>query len=206
MRGGFFTGTQLDSVAHFSAFDQNIFTEWHSRYRRAKRGVLIYWTVETGGSMAVHSQLISCSASEVHAMVEGAMRHGTDMEIEQNFVDSHGASFVGFGITRLLDFDLVTRFKQINKMKLYVPGRGEGFSYPLLAPALTRPIRWDIITQNVESSPPTGAKTGTGDVVPAPSPVGPRSDQHADDPGHPRPTRRPARAHAAVPHQHDPLR
>ncbi|MEV7009290.1 Tn3 family transposase [Streptosporangium sp. NPDC051022] len=107
----------LDST-HFSAFDQNIFTEWHSRYRRAKRGVLIYWTVETGGSMAVHSQLISCSASEVHAMVEGAMRHGIDMEIEQNFVDSHGASFVGFGITRLLDFDLVARFKQINKMKL----------------------------------------------------------------------------------------
>ena len=57
--------------------------------------------------MAVHSQLISCFASEVHAMVEGAMRHGTDMEIEQNLVDSHGASFVGFGITRLLDFDLI---------------------------------------------------------------------------------------------------
>lgn len=76
--------------------------------------------------------------------------HGTDMEIEQNFVDSHGASFVGFGITRLLDFDLVARFKEINKMKLYVPGRGEDFSYPLLGPALTRPIRWDIITQNYD--------------------------------------------------------
>ncbi|MFD8531688.1 Tn3 family transposase [Streptosporangium canum] len=107
------TAVASDST-HFSAFDQNIFTEWHSRHRRAKRGVLIYWTVEVGGSMAVHSQLISCSASEVHAMVEGAMRHGTDMEVEQNFVDSHGASFVGFGITRLLDFDLVARFKQIN--------------------------------------------------------------------------------------------
>jgi TnpA family transposase len=94
------TAVASDST-HFSAFDQNIFTEWHSRYRRAKRGVLIYWTVDTAGSMAVHSQLISCSASEVHAMVEGAMRHGTDMEIEQNFVDSHGASFAGFGITRL---------------------------------------------------------------------------------------------------------
>jgi TnpA family transposase len=143
------TAVASDST-HLSAFDQNIFTEWHSRYRRAKRGVLIYWTVEVGGSMAVHSQLISCSASEVHAMVEGAMRHGTDMEIEQNFVDSHGASFVGFGITRLLDFDLIARFKQINKMKLYVPGRGDQFSYPLLGPALTRPIRWDIIENNYD--------------------------------------------------------
>ena len=40
--------------------------------------------------LAVHSQLLSCSASEVHAMVEGAMRHGTDMTIESNYVDSHG--------------------------------------------------------------------------------------------------------------------
>jgi TnpA family transposase len=28
----------------------------------------------------------------VHAMVEGAMRHGTDMEIEANYVDTHGQS------------------------------------------------------------------------------------------------------------------
>ncbi|GAA1580739.1 hypothetical protein GCM10009678_74300 [Actinomadura kijaniata] len=54
------TTTVASDSTHFSAFDQNIFTEWHSRYRRAKRGVLIYWTVETGGSMAVHSRLISC--------------------------------------------------------------------------------------------------------------------------------------------------
>jgi TnpA family transposase len=143
------TAVASDST-HFSAFDQNIFTEWHSRYRRAKRGVLIYWTVDTVGSMAVHSQLISCSASEVHAMVEGAMRHGTSMEVEQNFVDSHGASFVGFGITRLLDFDLIARFKQVNTMKLYVPGSAGQYAYPALAPALTRPVRWEIIENNYD--------------------------------------------------------
>ncbi|MGH3807530.1 MAG: Tn3 family transposase [Pseudonocardiaceae bacterium] len=42
--------------------------------------------------MAIYSQLLSCSASEVHAMVEGAMRHGTEMRLESNAVDSHGAS------------------------------------------------------------------------------------------------------------------
>ena len=57
--------------------------------------MLIYWTVERGGAMAVHSQLLSCSASEVHAMVEGAMRHGTDMTIESNYVDSHGPASSG---------------------------------------------------------------------------------------------------------------
>ena len=99
-----------------------------------KRGVLIYWTVETAGAMAMHSQLIPCSASEVHAMVEGAMRHGTDMRLESNYIDTHGASFIGFGITRLLDFDLIARFKQINQMKLYLPGNGDPGAYPLLRP------------------------------------------------------------------------
>ena len=133
------TAVASDST-HFSAYDQNIFTEYHSRYKRAKRGVLIYWTVETAGAMAIYSQHLTCSASEVHAMVEGAMRHGTTMNVETNYVDSHGASIVGFGITRLLNFDLVARFKQINTMKLYLPGRTDRFSYPLLGPALTRPI------------------------------------------------------------------
>ena len=50
---------QSDST-HFGAFDQNIFTEWHSRY--GGRGVLICWHVERK-SMAIHSQVINCSAS-----------------------------------------------------------------------------------------------------------------------------------------------
>jgi hypothetical protein len=59
------TAVASDST-HFSAFDQNIFTEWHSRY--GGRGVLIYWHIETG-AVAVHSRLISRSASEVAAMI-----------------------------------------------------------------------------------------------------------------------------------------
>ncbi|PRX48056.1 Tn3 transposase DDE domain-containing protein [Nonomuraea fuscirosea] len=67
-----------------------------------------------------------------------------------NYVDSHGASFIGFGITRLLNFDLIARFKQINTMKLYLPGKSDRFAYPLLGPALTRPIRPDIIENNYD--------------------------------------------------------
>ena len=40
--------------------------------------MLVYWHVECS-SMVVHSQLISCMASEVAAMVEGAIRHGAAM-------------------------------------------------------------------------------------------------------------------------------
>ncbi len=140
------TAVASDST-HVRAFDQNIFTEWHSRY--GGRGVLIYWHVEHK-SLAVHSQLISCTASEVAAMIEGAIRHGTTMDVESNYVDSHGQSEIGFGVTRLLGFDLLPRIKRINTVKLYRPGPGDPDAYPNLGPALTRPIRFDLIAQQYD--------------------------------------------------------
>lgn len=133
---------------HIGAVDQNIFTEWHARYRG--RGVLIYWHVEEH-SMAIHSQLISCSASEVAAMIEGTMRHGTDMVVEGNYVDSHGQSEIGFGITRLLGFDLLPRIKRINHVRLYPADTGSRDRYPNLVAAMNpRAIRWNIIGEQYD--------------------------------------------------------
>ncbi len=140
------TAVASDST-HFRSYDQNIFTEWHSRY--GGRGILIYWHVERG-SMVVHSQTLRASASEVHAMVEGAIRHGTTMTVEGNYVDTHGQSEIGFGITRLLGFELLPRIKQINKVRLYRPATGQPDAYPQLTPALTCRIRWDLVEQNYD--------------------------------------------------------
>lgn len=81
------TGAVASDSTHFGAFDQNLFTQYHLRY--GGRGVLIYWHVDKK-SMAINSQLLHCTASEVAAMVEGAMHHRTDMDVETNYVDSHG--------------------------------------------------------------------------------------------------------------------
>jgi TnpA family transposase/integrase len=153
------TAVACDST-HFGAFDQNIFTEWHARY--GGRGVLIYWHVERK-SMAIHSQLIGCSASEVAAMIEGVMRHGTTMEVEASYTDSHGQSEIGFGITRLLGFDLLPRIKRINKTRLYRPAAGDPGAWPRLEPALTRPIRWDLIAAQYDQmiKYATAIRTGT---------------------------------------------
>ncbi len=153
------TAVASDST-HFGAFDQNIFTEWHSRY--GGQGVLIYWHVDKG-SVVVHSQLLSCTASEVHAMVDGAIRHGTDMQVESNYVDSHGQSEIGFGITKLLGFELLPRIKRVNKVKLYRPAAEEPDLWPGLAPALTRPIRWDRIAEQYDQmlKYATAIRTGT---------------------------------------------
>ena len=152
------TAVASDST-HVRAYDQNLFTEWHSRY--GGRGVLIYWHVERK-SLAIHSQLLNCTASEVAAMIEGVIRHGTTMDVEANYVDSHGQSEIGFGITRLLNFDLLPRIKRINKVKLYRPAGGE-HGYPRLEPALTRPIRWDVIAEQYDQmiKYATAIRTGT---------------------------------------------
>ncbi len=156
---GLYRAVASDS-AHFRSWDQNIFTEWHSRY--GGRGVLIYWSVEKG-SVVIHSQRINCSASEVHAMVEGAVRHGTEMKVEANYVDTHGQSEIGFGITKLLGFDLLPRIKRINKCKLYRPAAGESGLWPGLGPAMTRPIRWELIAQQYDQMVKyaTAIRTGT---------------------------------------------
>lgn len=143
------TGAVASDSTHFGAFDQNLFTQYHVRY--GGRGVLIYWHVDKK-SMAIHSQLLSCTASEVAAMVEGAMHHRTEMDVEANYVDSHGQSEIGFGITRLLGFDLKPRLKRINHTKLYLPDTELREHIPDLGPVLARrgPIRWDLIGQQYD--------------------------------------------------------
>jgi TnpA family transposase len=131
----------------FAAWDQNLLTEWHVRYRGP--GVMIYWHVERK-SVCIYSQLKSCSSSEVAAMIEGVLRHCTAMTIEKNYVDSHGQSEIAFAFTRLLGFQLLPRLKHLKRQKLYRPEAGRPEAYPLLQPVLTRPIDWDLIRRQYD--------------------------------------------------------
>ena len=135
----------------FGSIDSNIMTEWHQRYRGP--GVMIYWHIEKK-SAAIYSQLKSCSSSEVAAMIEGLMRHLTSAEIDRNYVDTHGASVVGFAFTYLLGFRLLPRLKNIGRIRLHRAhraGEGDGAreigesAYPHIEDVLTRPIRWELI-------------------------------------------------------------
>src|SRR5664280_984381 len=62
-----------------------------------------------------------------------------------------------------LGFNLLPRIKRINKVKLYRPAAGEPDAYPALAPALTRPIRWELIAQQYDQmiKYATAIRTGT---------------------------------------------
>jgi TnpA family transposase len=131
----------------FAAWDQNLLTEWHVRYRGP--GVMIYWHVEHK-SVCIYSQLKTCSSSEVAAMIEGVLRHCTDMTVEKNYVDSHGQSEVAFAFCHLLGFQLLPRLKHLKRQKLYRPQAGQAEAFPHLQPILTRPIDWQLIRQQYD--------------------------------------------------------
>ncbi len=141
------TTTCASDSKKVGAWDQNLLTEWHIRYRG--RGVMIYWHVEKK-SVCIYSQLKACSSSEVSAMIDGLLKHCTDMEIEKNFVDSHGQSEVAFAFCHLLGFNLMPRLKAINSQKLYRPEIGISEAFPNLQHILTRPINWELIRQQYD--------------------------------------------------------
>ncbi|NER31316.1 MAG: Tn3 family transposase, partial [Symploca sp. SIO1C4] len=141
------TTTCASDSKHFGSWDQNLISQYHLRY--GGRGVMIYWHVEKK-STCIYSQLKTCSSSEVAAMIEGVLRHCTSMEVEKNYVDSHGQSEVAFAFSHLLGFELMPRLKRIKVQKLYRPYTGQPDAYPNLEPILTRPINWDLIRQQYD--------------------------------------------------------
>jgi Tn3 transposase DDE domain len=109
-------GTACASDARkFGSWSSNLITEYHIRY--GGHCVMIYWHVEKK-SVCVYSQLKSCSASEVSAMIEGVLRHCTDATIDRQHTDTHGQSLVGFAFAHLLGFKLLPRMKNVARQKL----------------------------------------------------------------------------------------
>jgi TnpA family transposase len=157
------TTTCASDSKKFGAWDQNLMTEWHVRY--GGPGVMIYWHVEKH-SVCIYSQLKTCSSSEVAAMIEGVLRHDTEMDVDKQYVDTHGQSEVGFAFCSLLGFALLPRLKNLKKQRLYRPHKGEPDKYGNLQPILTRPINWDIIAQQYDEliKFATALRLGTADA------------------------------------------
>jgi hypothetical protein len=88
----------------FGAWNQNLRAQWHKRYRQA--GVMVYWHI-TKQSLCIYSQLKAPSSSEVASMIEGVLRHCTAVQVDRNYVDTHGQSEVAFAFCHLLGFQLM---------------------------------------------------------------------------------------------------
>jgi len=155
------TGVACDST-QISSWDQNLMTEFHTRYR--DHGVMIYWHVDLNATV-VHSKLKTCSSSEVGSMITGVLQHDTKMNINEVYTDTHGQSVIGFGFSHLLHFELLPRFKRINRQKLYYPKKQKRL-YSNLTPILKSSINEDLIKENYDEAVKHVAALKTGTVDP----------------------------------------
>lgn len=139
------TTTVACDSTQISAWDQNLINEWHHRYKG--KGVMIYWHIDKK-ALCIYSQLKSCSSSEVGSMLKGVIDHDTKMNMSRVFTDTHGQSVIGFGVSYLLDFDLLPRFKAINKQKICGVTSKDKKKYTNISLAIKGSIDWDIIKNN----------------------------------------------------------
>src|SRR5919109_1296800 len=99
-------------------------------------------------------------------MIEGVLRHDTEMEVEKQYVDTHGQSEVGLAFCYLLGFALLPRLKNLKRQRLYRPHQGEPGTYANLQPILTRRINWEMIAQQYDEyiKFATALRLGTADA------------------------------------------
>jgi len=135
-------------------FERNVFTMISSRLterqRYGGRGVMIYWHVDKRAK-CTHLQLKQVSSSEVASTIEGVLHHATDIQIERQFVDTHGQSVVGFAFCYLLGFNLMLRLKGIARQKLVRADPKSERTYanpdPIFVP---KTINWYLIAQHYD--------------------------------------------------------
>ena len=146
----------------FGAWNQNLRAQWHKRYRQA--GVMVYWHV-TKQSLCIYSQLKAPSSSEVASMIEGVIRHCTAMQVDRNYVDTHGQSEVAFAFCHLLGFQLMPRFKNLHEQKLCLPDADMADRYPNLALILQEAIDLELIQKQYDEMVKyaTALRLGTAD-------------------------------------------
>jgi TnpA family transposase len=156
------TWTASDSK-QFGAWNQNLRAQWHKRYRQA--GVMVYWHVAKQ-SVCIYSQLKAPSSSEVSSMIEGVLRHCTTMQVDRNYVDTHGQSEVAFAFCHLLGFQLMPRFKNLHEQKLALPDEDLADKLGNLKLILQKVINWTLIEREYDEMVKyaTALRLGTADT------------------------------------------
>jgi TnpA family transposase len=72
------------------------------------------------------------------------------MEVNRQYVDSHGQTTVAYAFCRLLGFELMPRLKDISRQKLHKGEPGQAFPNLELVMA-SRAINWELIEEYLDA-------------------------------------------------------
>lgn len=83
-------------------------------------------------------------------MIQGVLKHCTEMEVDRQYVDSHGQNVIAFAFFRLLGFELMPRLKGISRQKLYKALTDQDFTNinPIMA---AKSINWELIEEQLDT-------------------------------------------------------
>ncbi|MGW6603442.1 Tn3 family transposase [Streptomyces sp. NPDC055036] len=100
--------------------------------------------------------------------IEGVLRHCTDVDIDRQNTDTHGASIVRFAFAHMLGFNVLPRLKNVGTARPYRPAAGEDDTWPHLAPVLsTKTIDFELIRQQYDQvvKYTTALRLGTAETM-----------------------------------------
>ena len=123
-------------------------TEYHVRY--GGPGVMIYWHVERQQRVHLLPAEEPVRPLRWPPCSKGCCATAAPRRSTRNYVDTHGASVVGFAFSYLLGFNLLPRLKNIGAARLNRPGdRRDGWAQ--LAPVMAgRAIDWELIARHYD--------------------------------------------------------
>ncbi len=129
-----------------SSYEQNLMASSNPHY--PKKGIMVYWHVDKH-STCIYSQLKHTNSSEIISMIEGLIKHETEMKIEESYTDNRGQSEIAFAFCHFLGIDLMPRFSKVKYKKLYSPEKDIS-KYSNLKTVIEKPINWKLIEQQYD--------------------------------------------------------
>lgn len=134
-------GIFMTDAMRFPTLPNSLTARHHFRYK-GTRSILLYQHV-TSSCICFFSQALLCSVYEAIHMLDGIIKHRTNLEPVINICDSHGKSDFVFGLAYLLNVHIWPRISGRQNLKLWK--ESEDKIYENINPAITGTIRWELI-------------------------------------------------------------
>jgi TnpA family transposase len=138
-------------------------SEINARYG-SDPGVLFYTHVSDRYA-PFHTKVIAATAGEAVHVLDGLLRHESQLAIREHYTATAGASDHVFGLCHLLGFRFAPRLRDLADRRLYVLNRDADHGH--LEPLIAGPIRTDLIEESWDELLRLAASIKLGAVAPS---------------------------------------
>ena len=128
----------------YDVYENNLLSEYHIRY--GSWGGIGYYHV-SDKYIALFSRFIPCGVYEAIYILDALLENDSDIQPDTIHSDTHGQSYVVFGLAYLLGIKLMPRIKNIKRLNFFRPEAGVKFDH--INDLFSKSIRSSIIEKNL---------------------------------------------------------